>query len=162
MDTFTDILHGNLPNGVVLGKEVQGTHVHRPGHDFTFSAPKSVSMLILAGGDKRLLEAHHDAVKETLTVFNRHGETQRILSARDSNNRSDILLRNSMLQCIQAHALQRMSRNAYDSASEIFKHRIKVIKSRDFKRDAVPGPGRRSDGETQCLHGTVCNQNIFS
>jgi|LIDZ01.1.fsa_nt_gi conjugative relaxase-like TrwC/TraI family protein len=78
LDTFTDILHGNLPNGVSLGKEVQGAHVHRPGHDFTFSAPKSVSMLILAGGDKRLLEAHHDAVKETLAIM------EQTVSARDT------------------------------------------------------------------------------
>ncbi|MEN4624267.1 MobF family relaxase [Pantoea agglomerans] len=78
LDTFTDILHGNLPNGVMLGKEVQGAHVHRPGHDFTFSAPKSVSMLILAGGDKRLLEAHHDAVKETLAIM------EQTVSARDT------------------------------------------------------------------------------
>ncbi|MSE13740.1 conjugative relaxase [Pantoea agglomerans] len=78
LDTFTAILHGNLPNGVTLGKEVQGEHVHRPGHDFTFSAPKSVSMLILAGGDKRLLEAHHEAVKETLAVM------EQTVSARDT------------------------------------------------------------------------------
>jgi len=78
LDTFTGILHGNLPNGVMLGKEVQGANVHRPGHDFTFSAPKSVSMLILAGGDKRLLEAHHDAVKETLAIM------EQTVSARDT------------------------------------------------------------------------------
>lgn len=67
LQTFTDVLYGKLPDGSVLGKEVLGAHVHRPGHDLTFSAPKSISMLILAGGDKRLLEAHHEAVKETLT-----------------------------------------------------------------------------------------------
>lgn len=78
LDTFTAILHGKLPNGTELGKEVQGSHVHRPGHDFTFSAPKSVSMLILAGGDKRLLEAHHDAVRETLAVM------EQMVSARDT------------------------------------------------------------------------------
>ncbi|MEN4743537.1 MobF family relaxase [Pantoea agglomerans] len=78
LDTFTGILHGNLPNGVTLGKEMQGAHVHRPGHDFTFSAPKSVSMLILAGGDKRLLEAHHDALKETLAIM------EQTISARDT------------------------------------------------------------------------------
>lgn len=78
LDTFTGILHGSLPNGVTLGKEVQGAHVHRAGHDFTFSAPKSVSMLILAGGDKRLLEAHHDAVKETLAIM------EQMVSARDT------------------------------------------------------------------------------
>ncbi|WP_264272113.1 MobF family relaxase, partial [Pantoea ananatis] len=69
LQTFTDVLHGKLPNGTELGKEVQGAHVHRPGHDLTFSAPKSISMLILAGGDKRLLEAHHEAVKEALGVI---------------------------------------------------------------------------------------------
>ena len=78
LDTFTAILHGNLPNGVELGKDVQGKHVHRPGHDLTFSAPKSVSMLILAGGDKRLLEAHHEAVKETLAII------EQTISARDT------------------------------------------------------------------------------
>jgi conjugative relaxase-like TrwC/TraI family protein len=77
LDTFTAILHGKLPNGNRAGKEVQGSHVHRPGHDFTFSAPKSVSMLILAGGDKRL-EAHHDAVRETLAVM------EQMVSARDT------------------------------------------------------------------------------
>ncbi|WP_275234944.1 MobF family relaxase [Pantoea ananatis] len=69
LQTFTDVLHGKLPNGTELGKEVQGAHVHRPGHDLTFSAPKSISMLILAGGDKRLLDAHHEAVKEALGVI---------------------------------------------------------------------------------------------
>jgi len=69
LEKFTDLLHGRLPNGVELGKEVQGNHVHRPGHDLTFSAPKSVSLLILAGGDRRLLEAHHEAVKETLAII---------------------------------------------------------------------------------------------
>lgn len=78
--TFTEVLHGKLPNGVELGKEVQGAHVHRPGHDFTFSAPKSVSMLILAGGDKRLLDAHHESVKETLAIM------EQMVSARDTKD----------------------------------------------------------------------------
>ncbi|HAU5565803.1 TPA: conjugative relaxase [Serratia fonticola] len=78
LDTFTGILHGSLPNGVTLGKEVQGAHVHRPGHDFTFSAPKSISMLILAGGDKRLLDAHLQSVRETMAIM------EQTVSARDT------------------------------------------------------------------------------
>ncbi len=31
LQTFTDVLHGKLPNGTELGKEVQGAHVHRRG-----------------------------------------------------------------------------------------------------------------------------------
>ncbi|ASN18264.1 conjugal transfer protein TraI (plasmid) [Pantoea ananatis] len=80
LQTFTDVLHGKLPNGVELGKEVQGSHVHRPGHDLTFSAPKSISMLILAGGDKRLLDAHHEAVKDALGVI------ENLISARDTKD----------------------------------------------------------------------------
>jgi conjugative relaxase-like TrwC/TraI family protein len=78
LDAFTNVLHGRLPNGVELGKEVLGNHVHRPGHDLTFSAPKSISMLILAGGDKRLLQAHHEAVKDAMSVI------EQMISARDT------------------------------------------------------------------------------
>ncbi|QMV54197.1 MobF family relaxase [Ewingella americana] len=80
LDAFTNVLHGRLPNGVELGKEVLGNHVHRPGHDLTFSAPKSISMLILAGGDKRLLQAHHEAVKDAMSVI------EQMISARDTKD----------------------------------------------------------------------------
>lgn len=39
-----------------------GSNKHRPGYDLTFSAPKSVSMMAILGGDKRLIEAHNQAV----------------------------------------------------------------------------------------------------
>ena len=76
LDTFTDVLHGRLPDGTELGKEVQGGHVHRPGHDLTFSAPKSVSLLILAGNDRELLAAHNEAVKEAVA------QVEQLVSAR--------------------------------------------------------------------------------
>lgn len=41
---LTAVLEGRLPDGSRLGKEINGNHVHRPGHDLTFSAPKSVSI----------------------------------------------------------------------------------------------------------------------
>lgn len=56
------IRHGILPNGTVLSRMEKGKETHRAGYDLTFSAPKSVSMLVLIGGDKRLLEAHNEAV----------------------------------------------------------------------------------------------------
>ena len=40
---------------------------HNPGRDFTFSMPKSASILALVGGDKRIMNAYMDAVKEGLT-----------------------------------------------------------------------------------------------
>ncbi|MBA3715368.1 MAG: relaxase domain-containing protein, partial [Pyrinomonadaceae bacterium] len=42
------------------------TSEHRAGWDATFSAPKSVSIAALVGGDKRLIRAHREAVNETL------------------------------------------------------------------------------------------------
>ncbi len=39
-----------------------GSNRHRPGYDLTFSAPKSVSMMAMLGGDKRLIDAHNQAV----------------------------------------------------------------------------------------------------
>jgi conjugative relaxase-like TrwC/TraI family protein len=39
---------------------------HRPGYDLTFSAPKSVSVMAMLGGDKRLIEAHNQAVTEAI------------------------------------------------------------------------------------------------
>ena len=40
--------------------------MHRPGRDLTLSAPKSVSLAALVGGDDRILDAHDRAVKRTL------------------------------------------------------------------------------------------------
>ncbi len=64
---FTTLLEGKLPNGELLGKIVDGKVKHRAGWDLTLSAPKSVSIMALIGGDKRLMEAHRHAVKIALS-----------------------------------------------------------------------------------------------
>ncbi len=56
---FRNLLHGELPDGSVLS---HGHGERRPGWDCTLSAPKSVSMQALVAGDKRLVEAHEQAV----------------------------------------------------------------------------------------------------
>ena len=68
-DTFKEILEGGVPDGTGqrLGrKQKDGTVAHRPGRDITLSAPKSVSLAALIGGDKRIEEAHDKAVGRTL------------------------------------------------------------------------------------------------
>jgi conjugative relaxase-like TrwC/TraI family protein len=45
-------------------------------YDFTFSAPKSVSVQALVGGDDRLLEAHHHAVNVALQEAERYAGTR--------------------------------------------------------------------------------------
>ena len=67
--TFRDVLEGIVPDGSGrrLGRPGKdGSMVHRPGRDLTFSAPKSVSLVALLGDDKAVAAAHDKAVKRTL------------------------------------------------------------------------------------------------
>ncbi len=66
-DTFHAILEGKVPGGRQLGrKDLDGNVQHRPGRDVTLSAPKSVSLLAMVGGDERIVDAHDRAVGRTL------------------------------------------------------------------------------------------------
>ena len=57
------LLEGKLPNGQILQNK-KGEH--RPGFDMTFSAPKSVSILVGLGADKELELFHDKAVELTI------------------------------------------------------------------------------------------------
>ena len=63
---FTELLKGKLPDGSDLSRIQDGMNKHRPGYDLTFSAPKSVSVMAMLGGDKRLIEEHNQAVTEAV------------------------------------------------------------------------------------------------
>ena len=64
---FKAILEGKVPGGPRLGRpEKDGAITHRPGRDITLSAPKSVSLTALIGGDGHVTEAHDRAVQRTL------------------------------------------------------------------------------------------------
>lgn len=65
-ELFSDLLHGKLPNGEKLGVKIDGQLKHRPGFDLTLSVPKSVSILALIGGDKKILDAVNKAANKTL------------------------------------------------------------------------------------------------
>lgn len=60
---FKDLLDGKLPDGTELHR---GAESRRAGTDLTFSAPKSVSMQALIGGDQGLIDAHDAAVSRAL------------------------------------------------------------------------------------------------
>jgi len=68
---FNALLKGELPNGEVIGKKVDDKIIHRAGWDLTFSAPKSLSIIALIIGDKRLIEAHKRAVHIALSDIER-------------------------------------------------------------------------------------------
>ncbi|MEG2992545.1 MAG: MobF family relaxase, partial [Citrobacter sp.] len=60
------LIAGRLPNGESLERIEGGVNTHRSGYDFTFSAPKSASVLIAINGDMRLLDAWNASVADTL------------------------------------------------------------------------------------------------
>ena len=71
-DKFKSILEGVVPDGSDqrLGRRGKDGEIHhRPGRDLTFSAPKSVSLAALVGGDARIVEAHDRAVGGALGWF---------------------------------------------------------------------------------------------
>ena len=78
-DDFQKVLEGHVPDGRRLGKrERDGTIRHRPGIDVTFSAPKSVSLAALVGGDRRIVRAHDRAVKQTLSWIEKRAIETRV------------------------------------------------------------------------------------
>ena len=63
------------------GRQITSSE-HRAGWDATFSAPKSVSLTALVGGDDRIREAHRESVRVALT------ELERYTQARMGNTRT--------------------------------------------------------------------------
>jgi conjugative relaxase-like TrwC/TraI family protein len=58
-----------------FGKEVTSAE-HRAGWDATFSAPKSVSLTALVGGDDRVREAHRESVRAALQELERYTQAR--------------------------------------------------------------------------------------
>ena len=77
-DTFTAMLDGRLPDRTVLGTTRHGVREHKPGWDLTLPAPKSVSVLALVAGDRRLLDAQDRAARITFAYAERHAAVTRI------------------------------------------------------------------------------------
>ena len=80
-DAFRSVLEGRVPDGsdTRLGRRGKdGEIVHRPGRDLTFSAPKSVSIAALIGGDRRIVEAHDRAVAATLAWVEKNAAETRM------------------------------------------------------------------------------------
>ncbi|QMV20106.1 relaxase domain-containing protein [Granulicella sp. 5B5] len=58
-----------------FGKEVTSVE-HRAGWDATFSAPKSVSLTALVGGDERVREAHRESVRAALAELEKYTQAR--------------------------------------------------------------------------------------
>lgn len=66
---FKNLLEGYSPDGNQSLTGKQGKQNRRAAVDCTLSAPKSVSLAALMGGQEKLLEAHKQAVARTLEVI---------------------------------------------------------------------------------------------
>ena len=80
-DVFRSVLEGVVPDGSgrKLGRSgKEGAVHHRPGRDLTLSAPKSVSLAALVGGDARVIKAHDAAVARTLAWVERNAAETRM------------------------------------------------------------------------------------
>ena len=74
---FQQLLHGQTPDGKSLHSKAINPAKHRAATDYTFSAPKSVSIAALIQKDKRVIQAHDEAVKTALSVLeNRYAQTR--------------------------------------------------------------------------------------
>ncbi|WP_370608227.1 conjugative transfer relaxase/helicase TraI [Citrobacter meridianamericanus] len=62
-----ELIAGRLPDGTSLERMSEGKNTHRSGYDLTFSAPKSVSVLITLYGENRLMDAWNRSITETLS-----------------------------------------------------------------------------------------------
>ena len=74
-EAFRGVLEGVVPDGSgrQLGRLAKdGERQHRPGRDLTLSAPKSVSLAALVGGDARVVDAHDRAVARTVAWFEKN------------------------------------------------------------------------------------------
>ncbi len=76
-ESFENICHGKSPDGSQYLGYQGDPEKRRAGTDFTFSAPKSVSLTALVGGDNRLEVAHRIAVGKTLAIMQeRYAQTR--------------------------------------------------------------------------------------
>ena len=74
---FENVCYGRSPNGTKYLGTKGDPDKRRAGTDFTFSAPKSVSLTALVGGDARLEVAHRTAVEKTLALIEaRYAQTR--------------------------------------------------------------------------------------
>lgn len=96
------VRQGRLPDGSDLSRMADGVNKHRSGYDLTFSAPKSVSMMILIGGDTRLLEAWNRSVENGMK------EVEKLISARITDGgKTDTVLTGNMVAALYNHDTSR-------------------------------------------------------
>ncbi|MBD2451143.1 relaxase domain-containing protein [Nostoc sp. FACHB-152] len=77
---FKNVIEGRTPDGKEhLNARMVNEKKRRAAIDCTFSAPKSVSLMALVGGDTRLVKAHHRALEKTISLMEERYATTRVI-----------------------------------------------------------------------------------
>ncbi len=118
--TLKSVLSGQLGDETIKGKR----NDHKSGFDLTFSAPKSVSILALVGGDTRLIDAHDKAVKFTLSQIEK--DAAQVTAINEEGQREFINTEN-MAFAVVRHKTSR------ENEPQLHSHSLAVNMTRDTK-----------------------------
>ena len=127
-EVFEQVLAGKLPNGATISG---GAGEHIAGMDLTFSAPKSVSLIALIGGDKRVIAAHIQAVRTTMAWAEKN-----LAYARQGANGRETLATRNLVYALFPHDVSR----AHDPQLHV--HAV------------IANATQRPDGEWRALRNT--------
>lgn len=76
-EAMRDLLLGQIPGQEISSRRfTRADQKDRMGLDLTFSAPKSVSLQTLVGGDEKIIECHDHAVEAALLAAERYAQTR--------------------------------------------------------------------------------------
>jgi conjugative relaxase-like TrwC/TraI family protein len=90
---FRALLEGRLPDGGRIRETFKlSLAAKRHGWDFTFSAPKSVSLQALVGGDQAIIEAHNKAVRAAVALMERHVNARKKVGGRSHREQTGNLV----------------------------------------------------------------------
>jgi conjugative relaxase-like TrwC/TraI family protein len=107
-EQFVKFLDGEVTNPAT--GEVQDLSANskgdgrRLGYDFTISAPKSVSIVALVGGDERVVQAHIEANRTAMNWLQEHGAQARI---KDENGKNLAKATGNLLYATVQHETSR-------------------------------------------------------
>jgi conjugative relaxase-like TrwC/TraI family protein len=134
---FERLLDGQLPTGERIRLSHTRGSRDRKGIDFTFSAPKSVSIQALVSGDQRIIAAHDAAVRRSLELMQTFAAARKKEAGRSFRERTGNL------------------------AAATFRHELSRAQDPQLHTHAVVlNLTRRSDGQWRALANEEMLRNV--
>ncbi len=125
---FARLLDGRVKD-TVLGAIRKGEREHKPGTDVVLNAPKGVSVMALVAGDKRLIDAHLNAVIRAMAYAERHAAVTRI--RRDRNTVEHVATANF----VTASYLHTTARPTPDAVADPMLHSHNIVLNMTQRED---------------------------